>query len=51
MCDQVSDADLLELDDQTLGKRVPLRFVKRPYAQYDSSKVCLTFTYLFMLLS
>lgn len=35
----MSDADLLTLDDRTLSKRVPIRAIKRPYAQHDATKL------------
>ena len=30
----ISDEDMLNLSDKELGKRVPLRFVKSPYADH-----------------
>ena len=36
---QLTDRELLELDDKELGKIVPTRLVKRPYAQWDAARV------------
>ncbi|EOD17858.1 hypothetical protein EMIHUDRAFT_209871 [Emiliania huxleyi CCMP1516] len=35
----LTDRELLELDDKELGKIVPTRLVKRPYAQWDAARV------------
>ena len=35
----VTDQEMLEVDEKTLSKRVPLRFIKRPYAQHDERKL------------
>jgi len=35
----ISDAELLETNERTLNKRVPIRYIKRPYGKYDSSKL------------
>eukprot|EP00316_Scyphosphaera_apsteinii_P013081 CAMPEP_0119334050 /NCGR_PEP_ID=MMETSP1333-20130426/86557_1 /TAXON_ID=418940 /ORGANISM="Scyphosphaera apsteinii, Strain RCC1455" /LENGTH=213 /DNA_ID=CAMNT_0007344267 /DNA_START=3 /DNA_END=644 /DNA_ORIENTATION=- len=35
----VTDQELLEMDERSLSKRVPIRFIKRPYAQHDETKL------------
>ena len=35
----LADAEMLSMDDKELNQRVPLRFVKSPYAEHDEKRL------------